>query len=110
MTTDSDPLRETELLVRASGDPFLLALAFRVFRRIALIRWVMFLSASGYTSRNRLSSLPKLGKTLVGMQWDKECVNLPFVFLKYHFSLTMQTSSCSPHQTSVPFRRPIPQS
>lgn len=29
LMTDSDPLRETEL--RASGVPFLLALAFRVF-------------------------------------------------------------------------------
>jgi hypothetical protein len=109
LMTDSDPLHETEL--RASGVPFLLALAFRVFWRISLMRWVMLLSASGYTSRNRLISLPKLGE---GIRWharmDKECVNLLFVLLKYYLSLTAQASCCSPHQTGIPFCWPIPQS
>jgi hypothetical protein len=32
----------------------------------------MFLSASGYTSRNQLTSLPKLGEKLEGtVQWNK---------------------------------------
>ena len=70
----TDPLRETELCAsgvpfllalaprasRASGVPFLLTLPRRVFERISFRRSAILLSALGYTSRNRLSSLPNL--------------------------------------------------
>jgi hypothetical protein len=58
----TDPLRETE--ARSSGVPFLLDLPRRVFERISFRRLAMLLSALGYSSRNRLSSLPNLDKAL----------------------------------------------
>jgi len=61
----TDPLRETE--ARASGVPFLLDLPRRVFERISFRRLAILLSALGYTSRNRLASLPNLDKALYGV-------------------------------------------
>ena len=66
---------------------------FAAHQQIALMRWVMLLSTLGYASRNRLTSLPKLGEVLDSegnghAQMDKECINLLFILLKYYLSLT----------------------